>query len=399
MIANRHLPKAAAGLPTKEGATIVARAPINSSTLAWARSVMHLDAQDVANAAGISLERVLAFEAGMAMPTLKQLEKIAKKLDRTMAFFFAEPPVVKDVPDTPDFRSRGAEPMPPLLAREMRRAEQHRDTVLDLQGVPERAGRVGSISWETHLSRASELRATLGLREEFVPPENNQNQVLNFWRGLLENHGFLVFQTTNVPLGVFRGLSIQHETLPIIMVNGADSNNGKVFTLFHEVAHIANRTSGLCVLDEDVSEEAVANAFAANFLMPKAQMEGLIRVSSGSPSDMAAKVASRFKVSLLAAGIRLRTLEVIDDEDLEAIWRESDAVWAKSREDQKAKPGGPPPWRVRYRDLGTTYIGAVARAVEDSRVDWMDASYLLNARIPMVRQMFDEYYRTEGGEQ
>lgn len=376
----------------------MARAPINGATLTWARSVMHLDAQDVASAAGTSLERALAFESGDEMPTLKQLEKIAKKLDRTMAFFFAPPPASTDIPQTPDFRGRGAEPLPPLLAREMRRAEQHRDTVLDLQGAPEQAARVGSITWSTHRKRASELRAQLGLREAFVPPESGQNQVLNFWRGLLEHHGYLVFQTTRVPLSVFRGLSIQHESLPVILLNGSDSNNGKVFTLFHEVAHLTNRTSGLCSLDEDVNEEALANAFAANFLMPSKQVTALVQTLDEEPADLAAKVAARFKVSLLAAGIRLRTLDLINDDDLEAIWQESDAVWEKSRADQKAKSGGPAPWRVRYRDLGSTYIGTVARAVEDSRIDWMDASYLLNARIPMVRQLFEEYHRTGGSD-
>lgn len=376
----------------------MARAPINGATLTWARSVMNLDAQDVASAAGTSLERTLAFESGDEMPTLKQLEKIAKKLDRTMAFFFAPPPASTDIPQTPDFRGRGAEPLPPLLAREMRRAEQHRDTVLDLQGAPEQTARVGSITWSTHRKRASELRAQLGLREAFVPPESGQNQVLNFWRGLLEHHGYLVFQTTRVPLSVFRGLSIQHESLPVILLNGSDSNNGKVFTLFHEVAHLTNRTSGLCSLDEDVNEEAIANAFAANFLMPSKQVTALVQTLDEEPADLAAKVAARFKVSLLAAGIRLRTLDLINDDDLEAIWQESDAVWEKSRADQKAKSGGPAPWRVRYRDLGSTYIGTVARAVEDSRIDWMDASYLLNARIPMVRQLFEEYHRTGGSD-
>lgn len=372
------------------------RAPINGAALSWARSVMHLDAQDVACAAGIAPERVLAFESGDEMPTLKQLEKIARKLDRTVAFFFAPPPAATDVPQAPDFRGRGAEPLPSLLIREMRRAEQHRDTVLDLQGAPERTARVGSITWGTHRTRASELRAKLGLREAFVPPENSENQVLNFWRGLLEHHGYLVFQTTKVPLRTFRGLSIQHDTLPVILLNGSDSSNGKVFTLFHEVAHLANRTSGLCKLDEDIDEEALANAFAANFLMPARQMEVLVQTLDEKPAELAGKVAARFKVSLLAAGVRLRALGIIEDEHLDAIRQESDAVWERNRAVQKSKSGAPPHWRMRYRDLGSSYIGTVARAVEDSRVDWMDASYLLNAKIPAVRQMFEEYYRTEG---
>ena len=59
---------------------------------------------------------------------------------------------------------------------------------------------------------------------------------------------------------------------------------GRTFTLFHEVAHLINRTSGLCALREFVDEEAIANNFAANFLMPesavRAQLNGpLARIS------------------------------------------------------------------------------------------------------------------------
>lgn len=376
----------------------MARAPINGSTLQWAREVMHLEHDELARATGTSAERVADFESGAALPTLRQLEQLATKLDRTLAFFFIPPPIESDVPTTADFRGRRREPLPALLAREMRRTEQHRDTVLEFDGAPERPARLGRISWENITARAQELRMLLGITEDFTPPESQQNQVLNLWRGLLEQHGYLVFQTTRVPLSVFRGLSIHHDDLPIILLNGADSANGKVFTLFHELAHLSNRTSGMCVLDDDVNEEAVANAFAANFLMPEARVRKTLVGVKGDAQDLATKVARVFKVSYLAAGIRLRTLKLIRDEDLEVIWAQSDETWARSREEQKKQKGGPEPWRVRFRDLGAGYIGTVARALDEQRVDLLDATYLLNARVPMVRQMLDEYYRTEGRE-
>lgn len=147
----------------------MARVPINGTTLAWARAAMRLEPADIAKAAGTTLEKARGFESGEVEPTLKQLEKIAKKLDRTMAFFFTAPPAVVDVPDTPDFRGRGEEPLPPILAREMRRAEQYRDAMLDLQGKPERVVRVGSVTRETLQRRAVELRTQLDLRGDFVP--------------------------------------------------------------------------------------------------------------------------------------------------------------------------------------------------------------------------------------
>lgn len=374
----------------------MARAPIKGSTLQWAREAMGVERDELARAANVSEDRVAEFESGEVLPTLRQLELISKKLDRTLAFFFTEHPAEFDVPSTADFRAHNGEPIPSLLAREMRRAEQHRNTIIDLEGRPSAPAIVGPIKWKNVVAQATKLRSVLGLNDAFTPPENQENQVLNFWRGLLEHHGYLVFQTTRVDLNAFRGLSIYHEVLPIILLNGADSNNGKVFTLFHEIAHLANRTSGMCGLDEAVNEEALANAFAANFLMPKGQVEAIAARTKGTAYDRAEIVAGKFKVSVLAAGVRLRTLELISDEELERIKNESDERWHKVRTLRKAQAGGPAPWRTRYRDLGSGYIGTIARALEEERVDMLDATYLLNARVPMVRQMLDEYYRVEG---
>lgn len=376
----------------------MARAPINGSTLQWAREAMLVERDELAKAAGTSEDRIAEFESGETRPTLRQLETIAKKLDRTLAFFFTPVPATSDVPETADFRATNGEPIPSLLAREMRRAEQHRETILELEGTPTPVAIVAPVNLRNVAARAREMRELFGLTEAFNPPESQENQVLNFWRGLLEHHGYLIFQTTRVDLGIFRGLSIYHETLPIILLNGADSNNGKVFTIFHEVAHLANRTSGMCGLEERVNEEEIANAFAANFLMPKSRIGQIVSEIKGAAFDRAEAVAGAFKVSILAAGVRLRTLDLIADEELDSIRRESDDRWQGVRESRKKRDGGPAPWRTRYRDLGPEYVGVVARALEDERLDLLDASHLLNARVPMVQQMIDEYYRTEGVE-
>lgn len=375
----------------------MARAPINPVALEWAREVSHVTVEELAKALNVKPARVAEFEGGDALPTFRQLTLMAAKLDRPLGFFFAPPPAEPDVPETADFRGRGHDELPADLAREMRRAEQHRDAMLDLAGPPARRIPEGAITWKTVAARAATLRRFFGLTDTFVPPESQNNQVFNFWRGLLEENGVLVFQATKISLDTFRGLSVHHDDLPMILVNGADSPMGRAFTLFHEVAHLINRTSGLCALRESVDEEAIANNFAASFLMP----EPAVRARLGDPAepeDAAEQLARHFKVSMLAAAVRLRRLDVIDDADLEAVRSASDDNWRRAREAQKQKQGFVPPWRLRYRDLGPAYIGVVAHALEDRRVDLVDTTYLLNARLPMVEQLLDEYYRTGGAE-
>lgn len=375
----------------------MARAPIDGSTLRWARELGRVTREELAKALGVEPERIDAFESEEGQPTFRQLTLMATKLDRPLGFFFAPAPAEPDVPETADFRGRVHDELPPGLAREMRRAEQHRDAMLDLDDQPRERLELVPLTWQTLAQRATDLRRQFGLLDSFVPTESQNGQVFNFWRGLIEARGILVFQTTKIPLETFRGLSIHHDRLPIVLVNGGDSATGRVFTLFHEIAHLSNRTSGLCMLRENVNEEALANGFAANFLMPEASVRRHVATNE-DPYELAVSLASVFKVSPLAAAVRLKTLDVIDDEDLAEVRATSDEAWKKVRDKRKNSDGFVPPWRLRYRDLGSTYIGAVAHALEDQRVDMMDATYLLNARIPMVEQLLSEYYRTGGAD-
>jgi len=162
---------------------------------------------------------------------------------------------------------------------------------------------------------------------------------------------------------------------------------------------VANRTSGLCALQENSHEEIIANRFAANFLMPEASVQKLTEyIDTTDPYEQAEQLAKDLKVSPLAAGVRLRTFNIISDADLAKIRGQSDKNWNQQRESRKHNGGYAPHWRLRYRDLGITYIGAVAQALEDQRVDMMDATYLLHEKMPTIEKMLDEYYRTGGME-
>ena len=375
----------------------MARAPIDGDTLRWARELGRVSQEDLAKALGVKPESIDAFESEERQPTFRQLTLLATKLDRPLGFFFAPAPAEPDVPEAADFRGRTHDELPADLAREMRRAEQHRDAMLDLDDQPRAHLKLKPLTWRTLAQSATDLRRQFGLLDSFVPTESQNGQVFNFWRGLIEARGVLVFQTTKISLETFRGLSIHHDLMPIVLVNGGDSAAGRVFTLFHEIAHLANRTSGLCMLSENVDEEALANGFAANFLMPEAIVRRHVTAGQ-APYELAASLASVFKVSPLAAAVRLKTLDIIDDNDLAEVRATSDELWKKVRDKRKNSDGFVPPWRLRYRDLGSTYIGTVAQALEDQRVDMMDATYLLNARLPMVEQLLTEYYRTGGAD-
>ncbi|MDO5285994.1 MAG: ImmA/IrrE family metallo-endopeptidase [Actinomycetia bacterium] len=368
------------------------RVPINGETFRWAREALHMDPETLGKSANLSATKISSIESEAYQPTFQQATRLAKKLDRTLGFLMTDRPTIStDVPETVDFRGRTTGTVSEKLARELKHAEERRRTLLDLENRPARPALAG-IDRLNAPARAAELRTILGLSDSDTPPARG---TLEFWRRLVEKHGYLVFQTTGVDLAEFKGVSVEHEQLPIIILNGSDAERSKAFTIFHEVAHVTNRTSGMCVLDHGNSEEAVANRFAACFLMPEAEVRALVESSSDAQAQAEA-IAERFRVSTWAAAVRLRTLTMISENELETIRQQSEKAWSEARSRQRESSGHPPAWRVRYRDLGASYVGSIARAVEDQRVDMLDATYLLGARIPMVEKMFEEFHLKDG---
>ena len=71
--------------------------PINGDVLVWARERVHLDHGDAAYGAGVTPERLLDWERGQKVPTVKQARKLAEVYDRPFLEFFShERPTVKE---------------------------------------------------------------------------------------------------------------------------------------------------------------------------------------------------------------------------------------------------------------------------------------------------------------
>ena len=80
--------------------------------------------------------------------------------------------------------------------------------------------------------------------------------------------GVLIFETGSVSIEEMRALCIFHQEIPIILLNGKDSVNGRIFSLFHELTHLLIGESAICDDDESNEEEIFCNAVAGEFLVP-----------------------------------------------------------------------------------------------------------------------------------
>jgi Zn-dependent peptidase ImmA (M78 family) len=129
------------------------------------------------------------------------------------------------------------------------------------------------------------------------------------WRRALENVGVLVFL---LPMGAdaARGFSIWSSRAPAVVANTHWNPAARLYTLFHELAHVLTRTSSVCAEDGRAQGSATdverwCEQVAAAALMPEASVRAFTGNVGAVNLETAARVAARFRVSLRAATLRL----------------------------------------------------------------------------------------------
>ena len=88
-------------------------------------------------------------------------------------------------------------------------------------------------------------RAAIGidLEEQIAWP--SVWQALKHWRAAVEAQHAYVFQL-KMPIEEARGFSLLEQRCPAIVLNQSDAPAARIFTLFHEYAHLLLAKPGLC---------------------------------------------------------------------------------------------------------------------------------------------------------
>lgn len=392
-----------------------AEALVDPALLAWARQSGGFDVETAAQRAGVDPGRLAAWEEGRARPTVAQLRKLAGTYKRPLAIFYLpEPPTdyqpLRDYRRLPDAEVGH---LSPALLASIRRARGVRDAALELREEADetvaRAPRVYAGRRDPEqLARAARelLSVSLDTQRSWRDP----GRALDGWIDAVSGLDVLVLQVQSIPLAEMRGFSISEDVLPVVVLNGADSPRGRIFTLLHELAHLLLNADGVCdalprrralrPLDE---VEILCNQVSAAVLMPASAFTAEPTIKRGAPGgewpdDALSALAERYTTSREAVVRRLFTLGLATWDFLQRKSEEYAAAYEEQRrrrrEDERA--GGPSYYRMKVRDLGRPFIESALDAYHRRAITGSDLAEYLEIKVNQVPKLELELASTGG---
>jgi len=362
---------------------------INPAIMKWIRESAGIDVNAVANRVGTSINNVKRWESGESRPTLRVLNDLSVYYKRPLAvFFLPEPPYEPPLPQ--DFRfSSKAESKPlskevRLVVREARRiqrltADLKKDLGIDIRS---KLSKISLDDDPEEVARKERKRFRIDIQDQFNWTRGSI-QAFRLWRRALEQMNVIVYQA---PMNIeeVRGFSLNDDQVPIIVINSSDAPNGRVFTLFHEYAHLMLEKPGVCLPQESIDEnnpaiERFCNHFAGAFLVPFEDLFAYFKPSINLFNDEIIKVANLFKVSKYVIWRRLLTYNQISRNDyiqrLE-IWKDE-----YSKKPPKKNNYRPEPARQCVERKGTMFTSLVIRAKEAGVINSCDVADYLSIRL------------------
>lgn len=351
---------------------------INPALLIWAREEAGYSPAEVALEMETPLDQYLAFEqTGEGIPRTL-LEGIASVLKRqTAVFFLPEPP--KKAKHPKDFRNVKAKSgkLHPDTVLAIRQANSFQETAIDLEpsGVwSEGRAFLDSLKGGARDQQITLLRQRLGISSIDQSHFRSTDEAFRQWRRAIEEKlGILVFQFS-FPVEDAQGFCLADDLPMAIVVNGNYASANKIFTLFHEIAHLLQKQSGMCGWEsEEDHDELECNDFAGRFLLPSVEKCDDLMVLSRRATR--AKVSREVYLRRLE-GERLISKTVFFDWLAEI---RQEGLQKKNKKSEKPVVVLP---EVKSRSIrGERYYNAVLDSLRTDRISFPQASRLLDVRM------------------
>lgn len=293
---------------------------INCEMLKWARERTPIKIDEIPiRVKEFTSEQIESWEKGIEYPSINQAKKLCNLYDIPFAaLYLTKLPNVEDTTyiDRRTYRDNLDEEISYELWKEINRLKSCRECAIELLNLDEYKNIFKEINPDFSTNDISmKIREIFSIEIPFKNKTAYSNKAFNYFRNKIESKGVMVLQIENISIKEIRGISLNYEILPIIAVNKNDSDRAKVFTLFHEMAHLVRRTSNLCLIDfneREDEEEKICNNLAANILIPEITLDSIIKGKDLSDDRIITNLSDRYAVSKFVIIKRLYDLNKID---------------------------------------------------------------------------------------
>ncbi len=370
---------------------------VTPSLITWAREMAGYSTSEAKK----YFKKIDQWESGELFPTYLQLEKLSKQFKVPVAvFFFPDPP---DVPTIDEyFRTLSPEymeHMPPKIRLLLRKAKVMQINLSELNDGVNPASKFltkdfGFDQNDNAESIAQRLRAYLHvpIGEQFS--WKSIEDALENWRQVLSDHGIYVFKDAFMEKGYY-GFCLYDEEFPIIYVNNSSAKSRQIFTIFHELAHLIFRTSGIDVINDDHIDalpensrkiEIFCNRFASKFLVPD---DSFSEISIRRPAnrETAQCLAKKFHVSR-----EVIYGKFLDREEItEVEYQQATEQWRGNEKTKNSSGGDYYSNHMAY--LGRRYISLTFERFYQNRFDAIQLADYLNMKPRNVASLEEKYLR------
>ena len=224
--------------------------PITPAILTWAIEQSGYTREQIATKLGIDVAKLEAWEKDIEKPNLTSFKKLASVLRRPSAVLFLPQPPSVTRPSV-EFRhppSIGRSLLNPTEQRYLREVTRLQRVIVwilsELGEAPVGLSKVDLGSDVEVAAKAARQRFNVPVTEQLR--WKSSSEALRAWREVLEDARVLVLL---LPLGKesCRGFSLWDDYAPVIASNTWWNPEARIYTLFHEYAHLLTRTNSACV--------------------------------------------------------------------------------------------------------------------------------------------------------
>lgn len=362
------------------------RVEVKPAMLNWACERAGIDKEELA----VRMPRFPEWERGETKPTLKQIEKFARRVHVPVGYLFLQEPPHEEIP-IPDFRTMGSRyighPSPDLLETIyicQQRQEWYRNFARSMHEDP--CPFVGTVAIGDDVDEtAARIRHDIGFDVQARSTMGTWEDALRCFIEQVDDAGLLVMvngvvgnnNTRKLDPDEFRGFALSDPLAPLIFLNGADTKSAQMFTLAHELPHIWSGASGLSDVEPASNPshqtEIWCNQVAAELLVPLAMLRS--EFSSRNPmEEEVRRLARYFKVSTLVVLRRIHDAGHLTQDEF---WAAYHAELERLLAIRRAKSGGGNFYLTQAARLSKRFARALISNTLEGQTLYRDAFHLL----------------------